>query len=95
MRKHVRIDFSYAKNALFVRQTVAVAFGIPLDQEFTWGVLSDLICGRESIDLPEQMTVEGLSSLSVQVPGEAINFKAFLKHLGSAHPDIDIRIRIH
>jgi hypothetical protein len=32
------IDLTYAKNALFVRQSVAVAFGIKLDREFTWDI---------------------------------------------------------
>lgn len=32
----VTIDLTYGKNALFVRQTVAVALGIAINRELTW-----------------------------------------------------------
>ena len=57
--KIVELDFTYAKNALFVRQTVAAAFGVPLGQEFTWDSLSTLACDAASETKPNRMTDTG------------------------------------
>lgn len=95
MNSQISIDLTYGKNALFVRQTVAVAFGVPLGQEFTWDVLGDIICRRKTIDLPGRVSVEGLSSLAVQVPSEARMFRNFLTRLRSEHPSIEVMIQLH
>lgn len=95
MNSHVSIDLTYGKNALFVRQTVAIAFGVPLGQEFTWDMLGNLICARKSIDLPGRISVLGLSSFAVHVPDEARSFQKFLDRLCAEHPGIDVVIRIH
>jgi hypothetical protein len=90
----VRIDLSHAKNALFVRQTVAKAFGIPLDREFTWDILTRLICRPENSDLPEKVYVESCSSMSIRVPHEAKMLKKFFDSLREARPDIQITVRL-
>lgn len=90
----VLIDLTYGKNALFVRQTTAAAFGIPLGWEFTWADLGDTICSHAVEALPSQVIVDGLSSLSLRVPSEARAFNEFLRRLAAAHPSVRIRIQI-
>lgn len=91
----VRIDFSDAKNALFVRQTVAKAFGLPLDREFTWDILRSLICYPENSALPESLLIEGLPSLGVCVPDEAQHLTTFLRDLRVVYPEIKIAVLVH
>lgn len=91
----LRIDLSYAKNALFVRQTIAVAFGIPINREFTWEILRNLICYPENPSLPENILIEGLLGLSSRVPDEGQHLSDFLRHLRTARPDIKVSILLH
>jgi hypothetical protein len=91
----VRLDLRSAKNALFVRQTVALAFGIPLDREFTWGILGRLICRPDNGELPERVVVEGLPALHSRVPHEARMLAKFFDSLCAARPGIEVVIRLH
>jgi hypothetical protein len=95
MRYELRIDLSYAKNALFVRQTIAAAFGVPLGREFTWEILHSLICYPENPALPKSILVEGFSQLSVRVPDEEKNLRNFLRQLREVRPDIQVGFVLH
>lgn len=93
--KTVELDFTYAKNALFVRQTLAAAFGVPLGQEFTWDSLSAMACDAACAENPSRMTVAGLSNLAVSLPDEAAMFKGFLRDIQRRLPILDVRIVLH
>lgn len=90
----LRIDMTRAKNALFVRQTVAIAFGLPLDQEFTWDSLRALICYAGNPRIPATISVDGLASMSLNVASEEREFSDFLKALQVARPDLRLSYRI-
>lgn len=81
----IEIDLSYAKNALFVRQTIARTFGIPLDQEFSWDILRALICRPENSFLPHSITMRGWAQFSGRLPEEAQELMALLRLLKSQH----------
>lgn len=53
------IDFTYGKNALFVRQTFAVLLGLPLNQEFTWAVLRAHACDPTNAPRARRLPGEG------------------------------------
>ncbi len=91
----VEVDFTYAKNALFVRQTVAVAMGIPLGREFTWELLSNLVCDAACELNPSRLVVTGLSNLAVSLPDEAAMFTGILRDIKARLPNLDIRIVLH
>ena len=90
----LQIDLRHAKNALFVQQTVAVAFGLKLDREFTWDGLTSLVCGLEDAELPAKILVHGITGLDIRVPGEDRKLSAFFDALRARRPDIEILIRI-
>ncbi len=87
----VTLDISFAKNALFVRQTIAVAFGIPLDQEFTWPILYEKV--RSSAGLAEAREIH-VNGPYTRIPDEERLFSHFLHEIGAIRPDIRIMIRI-
>ena len=91
----LRLDLSYAKNALFVRQTIAAAFGVPLNREFTWEILRNLICYPENPALPESILIEGFPGLSSRVPDEGKRLSDFLRYLHAARPDIKVNFLLH
>jgi hypothetical protein len=91
----INLDFTFAKNALFVRQTVAVAFGIPLGEEFTWRSLSALVCEAAKASPPAQVKVLGLSALSTLLPTEARSLKELLGILQGQHPGLEVFIVLH
>ena len=91
----VTIDLTYAKNALFVRQTVAVAFGMPINRELTWEILRDRLCDPENRSLPATIVVKGLPSLGLSVPSEAKSLRSVLRELGTLRRDITISILLH
>jgi hypothetical protein len=95
IEKRVAVDLTYAKTPLFVRQTLASAFGVPLGQEFTWDSLRELICDAARASRPERMTVSGLSNLAVSLPDEAAQFKGLLRDLKIWLPRLDIRVVLH
>jgi hypothetical protein len=94
MTDSLLIDLSRGKNALFIRQTVAAAFGIPLGREFTWDDLRGLICCPGNPRIPARMEVDGFVGFSLRAAEEAEMFMAFLAELRTIRPDIEIRIRI-
>lgn len=88
------IDFRYAKNALFVRQTLAKFAGLPIDREITWESLRDHICDPDKSVLPNRVVLRGLSSLSLAAPDEARMLRHLLKEVAVARPDIQVQIAI-
>ncbi|MDM5179900.1 hypothetical protein PO883_22160 [Massilia sp. DJPM01] len=88
------IDLTYARSPLFVRQTVAHAFGIPVNQEFTWELLRDLICNLDASVLPKEVIFEGWPRMSMTIPDEAERLSGFLRALQLRHPDINVSIVI-
>lgn len=91
---NLRIDLTYARSALYVRQTIAQAFGIPLGREFTWHILRDLICGLPASALPISITFAGWARMSMVIREESENLSAFLSELKRVHPDIKVWIII-
>jgi hypothetical protein len=90
----VTIDLGFAKNALFVRQTTAVAFGIPLGREFTWSILREESISSANIAAVKKICIRGFSGLSLRLPDEAKMFMGFLQDLKAARPDIEVMIVI-
>lgn len=86
------IDLTWAKNALFVRQTIAKSFGIPLDREFTWDSLQALICFSGNPKIPAKIDVYGFAGLGCSLKLEAEMFSTFLQALKIARPDVDVRV---
>ena len=95
MNEPKTLDFTYAKNALFVRQSVAVAFGIPLDRELTWDYLRERICDPGNAAIPQRLLLIGLPTLSTMLPEESRMFSAVLKELRTLRPDIEILVELH
>ena len=89
------IDFTYARTPLFVRQTIAVTFGIPIDQEFTWRILRERICDPGNSSVPKRLLVRGFSSLAVALPEEASMLRTVLKDLCTLRPDVEIQFVLH
>ena len=67
--EQTEIDLTYAKSPLFLRQTVAVSLGIPIDREFTGNqnkiVAIDIETG--SFEVAEDL-VTAAKHLSARVP---------------------------
>lgn len=95
MSEPKKLDFTCAKNALFVRQTVAVAFGVPLDRELTWEYLRERICDPGNAEVPKRLLLTGLPALSTMLPEENRMLSAVLKELRSLRPDIEIKVVLH
>lgn len=81
----ITIDLTYAKNALFIRQSVAVAFGIPIDGELTWDFLRDRIGGADTHAMPADVTVRGLPNVSGTLGEESQMFLGVLRTLEAVH----------
>lgn len=94
--KQVTIDITYAKNALFVRQSVAVAFGVPIDREITWVFLQDLLCNSSEFALAARVLVSGLPSASGAIGDEdEIRMpRTFLRALATTR-SIEVQIVLH
>lgn len=88
----VRINLTYAKNALFVRQTVAVAFGIPLDQEFTWPILYKVVSTSEKLAETRKILIEGMPATTIS--GELKLLSGFFREINVIRPDIEIAVTI-
>jgi hypothetical protein len=91
----ITLDFSFAKNALFVRQTLASAFGIPFDREFTWDALNPLICDAARARNLTQISVQGISQLGVALPEEAKSFRELLGVLRAQLPHLKVLFTLH
>jgi len=61
VRQHERRSepFTYAKTALFGRQTFAVLLGFPLNQEFTWAALRAHACDPINDKLTKRILARG------------------------------------
>ena len=88
------IDLTYAKNALFVRQSVAIAFGIPIDRELTWDFLHDRLQNSRDLNMPEHLLVRGLPAASLAVGSECRMLQNLLRMLGTTH-GVQVRIVLH
>jgi hypothetical protein len=95
MTGKITIDLTWAKNALFVRQTVAQAFGVPLDREFTWDMLRAAICRADNPRLPDKIYIVGRSHASLDVPNEARALDEFLAALKVVRPHLQITVQLH
>lgn len=91
----VTLDFEYGRTPLFVRQTVAVAFGIPLGQEFTWDTLTKLVLENVKSSPPRQVSVLGLMHIGVALPEEYEMVSSLLRKLTEQHPDMDISVALN
>nr|WP_297353855.1 hypothetical protein [uncultured Caldimonas sp.] len=89
------LDFEYGRTPLFVRQTVAVAFGIPLGQEFTWDSLTTLVREAVHASTPRRISVLGLVEIGVTLPEEARMIEILLRTLREDHPEIDISVALN
>jgi hypothetical protein len=88
------IDLTHAKNALFIRQAVALAFGVPIDQELTWEVLHERLCTSTGLEIPERILVRGLPQASIHLSEECQMLRNLLKALGTAR-GIVVQIVLH
>lgn len=88
------IDLTYAKNALFIRQSVAVVFGIPIDRELTWDFLQDRLCNSPALKMPEHVLIRGLPTASLALGDECQMLRNLLQVLGKAR-GVQIRIVLH
>ncbi len=91
----ITLDFSFAKSPLFVRQTVASAFGIPLEREFAWDSLTTQICASSGASQPDRLSIVGLSHLGVALPSEAKSFGEFLCILQAKLPSLKVLVTLH
>jgi hypothetical protein len=89
------LDFECGRTPLFVRQTVAVAFGIPLGQEFTWNSLTRLVLEAAKASPPRRISVLGLMHLGVVLPEEAEMVSSLVRKLGEQHPDVAISVALN
>jgi len=88
------IDLTYARNALFVRQSVAVAFGIPVDRELTSEYLQDRLCNAHDLEIPKRVLIRGLPSASSALGDESRMLRQLLRALQAAY-GIEIDIVLH
>ncbi|AKJ30141.1 hypothetical protein [Caldimonas brevitalea] len=89
------LDFEDGRTPLFVRQTVAVAFGVPLGQEFTWDSLTLLVCDAVRASPPRRISVLSLHYIGTVMPDEAEGVLRLLQTLRRMHPDLDISIALN
>lgn len=92
--KQVSIDITYAKNALLVRQSIAFAFGVPIDREITWDFLQYLLCNSSEFALPARVLVCGLPSVSGAIGDEIRMLRTFLRALARTR-SIEVQIVLH
>jgi len=95
VKDDLTLDFEYGRTPLFVRQTVAVTFGIPLGQEFTWDSLTILVCNAVRASPPRSISVLSLPYLGVVMPDEAEGVSFLLRALREMHPTLDISIALN
>lgn len=89
------LDFEYGRTPLFVRQTVATAFGITLGQEFTWDSLANLVRDAVRASPPRSIRVLGLPYLDMVIPEEARCLSVLLRELEKEHPEIRISMALN
>jgi hypothetical protein len=88
------IDLTYAKNALFIRQSVAVAFGVPLDRELTWDFLQDKLCNSTDVAMPDCVLIRGMPSTAGELADESRMLRGFLRALEASH-GVKVRFALH
>lgn len=89
------IDMTYAKNALFVRQTLAKVAGLPINQEISWKMLRDAMCDPANTSMPKNILFRGLPGLSSRVAQEDKELWKLLRALRIARPDIKVMVVLH
>ncbi len=94
MNDELTIDLTYATSPLFVRQTMALAFGFPIDQEIQWRDLGEHI-RKTDRDLPNVLVFKGRCSLALKFREEEFMLRHFLRELSAAHPHVKIMVVIH
>lgn len=90
----VTIDLTYAKNALFIRQSVAVAFGISIDREFTWEFFRDRLSASPALAILENILCRGLPRASLVEPDECLRLQDLLRLLKKTR-GIQVWIELH
>ena len=93
--EELRLDFTYARTALFVRQTLALALRLPLNQEFTWPFLKDRVCDPTDTILPKRIVLVGISALRSSLPEEAAMLLGVFRELRLLRPDIKVMVVLH
>lgn len=88
------IDITYAKNALFIRKSVAVVFGVPLDQELTWDFLQDRLCSSTEVAMPNCVLIRGMPSATGELEDESRMLRVFLRALEDAR-GVKVRFALH
>lgn len=88
------IDLTYAKNALFIRQSVAVVFGVPLDRELTWDFLQDSLCSSTEVEMPNCVLIRGMPSTNGELGDESQMLYGFLRALEAAR-GVEVRFALH
>ena len=88
------IDLTYAKNALFVRQSVTVAFGVLLDRELTWDVLQHRLCSSTDVAMPDCVLIRGMPSPAGELGDESRRLRSLLRELEAAR-GVEVRIALH
>lgn len=75
---------------------MAVAFGIPLDREFTWDYLRSQICKPDNSFVPtEELYLIGYGGLATRLSGEYESVRGVWKELQTIHPNLKIRVLLH
>ena len=99
-RRNVRQDerrsepFTYAKTALFGRQTFAVLLGFPLNQEFTWAALRAHACDPTNDKLPKRILVRGCRIGQWLFQRRRMMFPSVIEEIEQVRPDVQ-RERTH
>lgn len=95
MSQQIKIDMSFALNALYARQTVAMSFGIEINQEFTWDLLERLVLDSDVLRDTPSILVQGRSQLAVRLPKEDTALRALLQKISHLYPDKRILMVLH
>jgi len=93
-KEKITLDFTYARSPLFVRQTVAVAFGLFPRGDLTWHDLTAHIHTLERSALPREIYVRGHASVSIALPEEKQSLGELFDVLSSRSPEIRITFQI-
>jgi hypothetical protein len=93
--EELHIDLTYRRSPLALRQGIAHAFGIPINREFTWDILRDLICAFPMSALPKRITVRGWPSWRGSMRDETTGLNGLFHELKRCHPDIKLGFILH
>jgi hypothetical protein len=91
----ITFDFTYPRNPLFVRQTVAVTFGLRPRGDLTWDDLTSHILSLEDSALPREIYVRGAINLSLALPEEDRSLGQLFAVLRNRNPEVKIMYQLH